>query len=71
VGTNNKNKTPSENISNPGRERIARIGFVGGPGGDSGTPFPDGTGYVHTHIVFFSDKANGIRIDPRKLFCGW
>jgi RHS repeat-associated protein len=41
-----------------------RIGNIGGPVG------ADNPGYIHTHIVFFSDFSNGIRVDPRKVFCG-
>jgi hypothetical protein len=41
-----------------------RIGNIGGANGE--TP-----GYVHTHIVFFSDFKNRVRVDPRKVFCGW
>ena len=64
AGTNNANLRP--NIpANPGSANRAEIGFIGGAGGDSSS------NYNHTHIVFFSNKAKGIRIDPRTLFCGW
>jgi RHS repeat-associated protein len=49
--------------SGPGRRGSVRIGNIGGS--DSGSP-----GYLHTHIVFFSDFKNRVRVDPRKLFCG-
>ena len=40
-----------------------RIGNIGGP--DGGSP-----GYLHTHIVFFSNFKDRVRVDPRKVFCG-
>jgi hypothetical protein len=72
AGTNNENGTPSAPI-NPGKEKVGVIGFVGGQGGTSNVfDKKNGTiSYNHTHIVFFSDKAKNLRIDPRKLFCGW
>jgi hypothetical protein len=76
AGTNNANNIPSI-PKNPGVGNIAEIGYVGGAGSSYGgirkkgaTPAED-IYYYHTHIVFFSNKAKNIRIDPRKLFCGW
>ena len=37
------------------------IGNIGGPVGGN---MP---GYIHSHLVFFK---NGVRTDPRKIFCG-
>jgi hypothetical protein len=70
VGTDNKNKYPSI-PKNPGNGKLQKIGFIGGYGGVSSSVYSQGISYNHTHIVFFSNKAKGIRIDPRKIFCGW
>lgn len=56
---------------NPGSEKVAEIGYIGGPGGTSTSVNKNGISYNHTHIIFFSDKAKGIRVDPRTIFCGW
>ncbi len=40
-----------------------QIGLLGGPGGDT-------KGYVHSHLIFYSNFNKGIRVDPRKVFCG-
>lgn len=49
-----------------GKENAARtsiqIGYIGGLGGKS----DDSLFYRHCHIVV---KKNGVRIDPRKVFC--
>ena len=64
VGTFNDNGIPSSPRDVGNKEGLVEIGFVGGEGGE-------GEGYHHTHIVFFSDKAKNVRIDPRVLFCGF
>jgi len=59
VGTSNPNRVPS--IPTRSSEATTRIGYVGGFGGE-------GDGYYHTHIIF---SAGGLRVDPRKVFCGF
>ena len=59
VGTDNKNKVPSAPLRSS--TAITRIGYVGGFGGE-------GEGYYHTHIIF---SVNGLRVDPRSVFCGF
>ena len=41
-----------------------RIGNIGGGGGD-------GLGYIHSHLIFYSDFRKRERVDPREVFCGW
>jgi hypothetical protein len=43
------------------RQGSFRVGYIGGPGGNSGTGY-----FIHTHISFF---RNGKRVDPRGEFC--
>src|SRR5205085_6527227 len=47
----------------PGRDGSVLLGTIGGP--DSG-----GDNYRHSHLIFYSNFAKGIRVDPRKVFCG-
>jgi len=70
TGTGNKNQRPSI-PTNPGAGELAEIGYIGGAGGNSSRVDSNGIAYTHTHIVFFSNKARNMRIDPRVLFCGW
>ena len=77
VGTSNEDSIPTI-PENPGAGSLAEIGFVGGAGGEGslhnlhdGNNIVGKVGYTHTHIVFFSNYSKNIRIDPRKIFCGW
>jgi hypothetical protein len=50
--------------STGGRRGSVLVGGIGGLGGDRPP------GYIHTHIIFYSDFNKKIRVDPRKVFCG-
>ena len=53
----------SAGTGDPNAMGSVRIGDLGGPGGNL-------EGYVHSHLIFYSDFKKGIRVDPRKVFCG-
>jgi hypothetical protein len=47
----------------PSRSGSVFLGTIGGL--DSGAD-----NYRHSHLIFYSNFAKGIRVDPRKVFCG-